>query len=230
MNYYSEELVYTEEMENTAHRPMPEKSVYAIVKRGGDILFSLAALILLSPILLVIALLIKIEDRGPAFYVSERVGRHGQIIRVYKFRSMKPNADHLDDMLSPEELAEYRKEFKLEHDPRITRIGNILRKSSLDELPQLINTLRGDMSLVGPRPLMQEEVESKYSPVQRRQLLSIRPGLTGLWQVSGRSDCTYESGERQKLELSYVKGLSCKLDLEIVFRTVGIVFRKAGAR
>lgn len=208
----------------------PRRFIYSVVKRTMDVVLSFLILVMAVPGFLVIMLLIKKEDQGPAFYSAKRVGRNGQTIRVLKFRSMKVNADHLEDMLTPEELELYRKEYKLEHDPRITRIGKFLRQYSLDELPQLVNVLKGDMSLVGPRPLIREELESKYSSAHRRQLLSVRPGLTGLWQVSGRSDCTYESGERQKLELSYVKRFSCKMDVEILLRTVGVVLSKVGAR
>lgn len=208
----------------------PRRSIYCVVKRTMDVVLSVLILVMAVPGFLVIMLLINKEDQGPAFYSAKRVGRNGQTIRVLKFRSMKMNADHLEDMLTPEELELYRKEYKLEHDPRITKIGKFLRRYSLDELPQLVNVLKGDMSLVGPRPLIQEEVESKYSPAHRRQLLSVRPGMTGLWQVNGRSDCTYESGERQKLELSYVKNFSCKMDVEILLRTVGVVLSKVGAR
>ena len=239
MDHYYGNLAYAEVEEtpqssevstNNVVDFLPSKPVYKVVKRTVDVVLSFLGLVVLAPVFVVLALLVKAEDGGPAFYSSQRVGRNGKTIGVLKFRSMKLNADRLEDMLTPEELEMYRKEYKLDHDPRITKIGNFLRKSSLDELPQLVNVLKGDMSLVGPRPLVREEVESKYSPAQRRQLLSVRPGLTGLWQVNGRSDCTYESGERQKLELSYVKGFSCKMDLGILFRTVGVVMHKVGAR
>ncbi len=206
------------------------KWAYVFIKRLLDILLSLVGLLILSPLFLVVAILIKREDGGPVIYRSYRVGRKGKSIGVFKFRSMKPHADRLEDMLTPEELAEYRKEFKLAHDPRVTRMGSFLRKTSIDELPQLVNILSGDMSIVGPRPLVRNEVEGKYTASQRVRLLSVRPGLTGLWQVSGRSDCTYESGERQKLELSYIDRRSLLLDFKVILRTIAVVLKRDGAR
>lgn len=198
------------------------------IKRIFDLVVSLVAVIVLSPILLVIALAIRLEDRGPILYRAQRVGRGGKPITVYKFRSMRMNADRLEDMLTPEELAEYKKIFKLEHDPRITKVGAFLRKTSLDELPQLFNILSGTLSLVGPRPVLQEETEL-YGD-KRNLLLSCKPGLTGLWQVSGRSNVTYENGRRQALELQYVSQRSLWLDIKILFWTVGAVVRMDGAK
>ena len=194
-----------------------KKPFYECIKRIFDLVVSLVAVIVLSPILLVIALAIRLEDRGPILYRAQRVGRGGKPITVYKFRSMRMNADRLEDMLTPEELEEYKKNFKLEHDPRITKVGAFLRKTSLDELPQLFNILSGTLSLVGPRPVLQEETEL-YGD-KRNLLLSCKPGLTGLWQVSGRSNVTYENGRRQGLWL----------DIKILFWTVGAVVRMDGS-
>jgi lipopolysaccharide/colanic/teichoic acid biosynthesis glycosyltransferase len=141
---------------------------------------------------------------------------------------MRLNADRLEDMLTPEELEEYHKNFKLEHDPRITRVGAFLRKTSLDELPQLFNIIGGSLSLVGPRPVLQEETEL-YGE-DRELLLSCKPGLTGLWQSRGRSNVTYEDGRRQALELQYVASRSMLLDVKILFWTVGAVLRMDGAK
>lgn len=209
---------------------LPKRTVYPVVKRFFDVALSALALVVLSPVFLLAAIAVKIEDRGPVFYRHTRIGKNGETVGVYKFRTMRVNADRLEDMLTPEQLAEYRREFKLEHDPRITKVGNFLRKVSIDELPQLLNILRGEMSIVGPRPLVKDEIEEKYSAAQRRLLLSVRPGLTGLWQVSGRSDCTYESGERQKLELFYSQNVSFGMDVSILIRTVGVVLKGIGAR
>jgi lipopolysaccharide/colanic/teichoic acid biosynthesis glycosyltransferase len=156
------------------------------------------------------------------------VGLHGRSISVYKFRSMKKNADRLEEMLTPEELAEYRKNYKLDRDPRITKMGRFLRKTSLDELPQLLNIVGGSLSLVGPRPVLQEETEL-YGK-DRDLLLSCKPGLTGLWQVQGRSNVSYEDGQRQAMELKYVRERSLWLDIKILFMTVGAVVRMDGAR
>ena len=205
-----------------------KKPFYECIKRIFDLVVSLVAVIVLSPILLVIALAIRLEDRGPILYRAQRVGRGGKPITVYKFRSMRMNADRLEDMLTPEELEEYKKNFKLEHDPRITKVGAFIRKTSLDELPQLFNILSGTLSLVGPRPVLQEETEL-YGD-KRNLLLSCKPGLTGLWQVSGRSNVTYENGRRQALELQYVSQRSLWLDIKILFWTVGAVVRMDGAK
>lgn len=205
-----------------------KKPCYECIKRIFDLVVSLVAVIVLSPVLLVISLAIRLEDRGPILYRAQRVGRGGKPITVYKFRSMRMHADRLEDMLTPEELEEYKKNYKLEHDPRITKVGAFLRKTSLDELPQLFNILAGTLSLVGPRPVLQEETEL-YGD-KRELLLSCKPGLTGLWQVRGRSNVTYENGRRQALELQYVSQRSLWLDIKILFWTVGAVVRMDGAK
>ncbi len=205
-----------------------KKPCYECFKRIFDLVVSLVAVIVLSPVLLVISLAIRLEDRGPILYRAQRVGRGGKPITVYKFRSMRMHADRLEDMLTPEELEEYKKNYKLEHDPRITKVGAFLRKTSLDELPQLFNILAGTLSLVGPRPVLQEETEL-YGD-KRELLLSCKPGLTGLWQVRGRSNVTYENGRRQALELQYVSQRSLWLDIKILFWTVGAVVRMDGAK
>jgi lipopolysaccharide/colanic/teichoic acid biosynthesis glycosyltransferase len=144
-------------------------------------------------------------------------------------RSMKNGADRLEDFLSPEELAEYRKEFKLKNDPRVSKLGNFLRKSSLDELPQLWNIVRGEMSLVGPRPLLPSELTGYYTPEERQQLMSMQPGLTGYWQAMSRNESSYLTGERQQQELYYVGRVSLKMDLKIIFMTVKRVITGKGA-
>ena len=213
------------QMEPKGYRNKP---VYECVKRLFDLVFSLVAVVALSPILLAVSLAVIAEDGLPVIYRAGRVGRWGKPITVLKFRSMFRSADDLEAMLSPEELEEYRKNFKLEKDPRITRVGAFLRKTSLDELPQLFNIIAGSLSLVGPRPVLQEETEL-YGE-DRELLLSCKPGLTGLWQARGRSNVTYEDGARQALELKYVRERSALLDLKILFWTVGAVLRMDGAR
>ena len=205
-----------------------EKPIYECVKRIFDLVFSLLATVLLSPLLLAVAVAILIEDGAPILYRPQRVGRHGKPIVVLKFRSMRKNADDLERMLTPEELEEYRKNYKLERDPRITRVGAFLRKSSLDELPQLLNIITGSLSFVGPRPVLQEETELYGG--DRNLLLSCKPGLTGLWQSRGRSNVTYVDGARQALELQYVRERGFLLDLKILFWTVGAVVRMDGAK
>lgn len=205
-----------------------KKPVYSCFKRLFDLVLSLLAVAVLWPVLLIISIAIVVEDRGPVLYKASRVGLGGKSIVVYKFRSMRLHADRLEDMLSPEELEEYRKNYKLKHDPRITKVGAFLRKTSLDELPQLFNILGGSLSLVGPRPVLQEE--TLLYGQDRDLLLSVKPGLTGLWQSRGRSNVTYEDGARQALELQYVKNRGFILDIKIMFWTVGAVLRMDGAR
>ena len=200
-----------------------------LLKRVFDIVTALLALILLCWLFLLIAVLIRLEDKGPVIYRHMRLGRGGKPIAVYKFRSMKNGADRLEDFLSPEELEEYHREFKLDHDPRITRIGNFLRKSSLDELPQLVNILKGEMSMVGPRPIVEEELKY-YTPNELAMFQSVRPGLTGYWQAYARNNATYESRARQRMELYYIEHCSILLDLKILFRTVVSVLKQDGAK
>ena len=149
---------------------------------------------------LIIGILVKCSSPGPVFYKQHRIGMHGKDIYLYKFRSMVKNADSLIESFTPEQKKEYFENYKLEHDPRITPVGSFLRKSSLDELPQLVNILKGEMSFVGPRPVVKDELE-KYGDDKER-FLSVKPGLTGYWATHGRSDISYE--ERMQLELYYV--------------------------
>ena len=207
---------------------MRKKPVYTFCKRIFDLVISLVAAVVLSPLLLVISVCIVAEDGFPVLYRPTRVGYRGRPVVVYKFRTMKNNADRLEEMLTPEQLEEYKKNFKLEEDPRITKVGAFLRKTSLDELPQLFNIITGKLSLVGPRPVLQEETEL-YGE-DRELLLSCKPGLTGLWQAKGRSNVTYEDGARQALELQYVRERGFLLDLKILIWTVGAVIRMDGAR
>ncbi len=204
------------------------KKPYLFFKRLFDIVLSAMALLFIWPVLLVVGLLVR-RDGGPAIYAQTRVGQDGHLFSVYKFRSMKMGAERLEDFLTPEELAEYKKEYKLHHDPRITKIGNFLRKSSIDELPQLWNILRGDMSLVGPRPLLESELVGNYTAEQRQQLLSVRPGLTGYWQAMSRNESSYRTGERQQQELYYIDRVSLDMDIKILFMTVKRVFSGKGA-
>jgi lipopolysaccharide/colanic/teichoic acid biosynthesis glycosyltransferase len=170
-------------------------------------------------VLLVLAVLIVVTTPGPIWYAQVRVGRGGQLFRCYKLRTMVPNAaDILEALLrdDPDARVEYERHCKLKDDPRITPIGKLLRKTSLDELPQLVNVIKGDMSLVGPRPVVPHEL-TRYGDAADL-LLSVRPGLTGLWQVSGRNDLSYD--ERVDLDLEYVRRRSLRLDAEIIVRTI----------
>ena len=172
-----------------------------------------------------IALLIRLESPGAVFYVHNRVGKDGKVLPLLKFRSMYSNADEMIKNFTPEQKAEWKLNFKLENDPRITRVGRFLRRSSLDELPQLINILKGELSIVGPRPVVSEELE-KYGR-NKEKFLSITPGLTGYWQAYARSNCTYE--QRMEMELYYVDNASFWWDIKIMFATVGTVLRGKGA-
>ncbi len=205
-----------------------KRPIYRCIKRLFDILLSGMALLVLSPLLLVLVLLVR-RDGGKAFFAQQRIGRGGKPFSLYKFRSMKPGADKLENFLTPEQLETYKREFKLDPDPRITGIGQILRKSSLDELPQLWNILRGDMSLVGPRPLLDPELQVNYTSEEQERLLSVRPGLTGYWQAVSRNESTYQTGERQQQELYYIGRVSLGMDLKILLMTVKRVFSGKGA-
>lgn len=207
-----------------------EKAIYIGIKRTIDVIGSLVGMVLLVPATIAIYIAQKIskEDNGPLFYKHIRYGKNGKQFKLYKFRSMCMNADEkLKEYLKSNEEA--RKEFeenqKLQHDPRITKLGNFLRKTSLDELPQMLNILKGEMSFVGPRPVVKREIE-KYGE-SKEKLLSVKPGLTGYWQVNGRSNTTYE--ERMNMELYYVDNCSLWLDIKIFFKTFIAVFKKEGA-
>jgi lipopolysaccharide/colanic/teichoic acid biosynthesis glycosyltransferase len=205
-------------------RPKP---FYDFLKRGFDILASFFALALLSPVFLAVALLVRAEDGQAVFYRQTRLKRGGVPFYIFKFRSMKPNADRLEDILTPEQLKEYKQYYWLADDPRLTRIGKKIRKASLDELPQLVNILRGDLSVVGPRPILQEEL-AQYGEYQA-MLLKVKPGLTGYWQAYARCNVSYVNFQRQKMDLYYVTHRSLWLDCKIILRTVLSVLKHSGA-
>ena len=192
------------------------------LKRSGDVVFSAAVLGLGSPLFLLLAVLVKFSSPGPVFYVQKRVGRGYRNFGCIKFRTMRPDADAvLAQVLerSPEMRAEFERDFKLRNDPRITPIGRFLRRSSLDELPQFLNVLRGEMSVVGPRPIVNKEI-GRYGDYMD-EVLAVRPGLTGLWQVSGRNNLSYP--KRVRLDLAYSRGRTFLLDLAIILRTFGVL-------
>jgi exopolysaccharide biosynthesis polyprenyl glycosylphosphotransferase len=204
-------------------RPMM-KGTRRAMKVAFDYCATLVLLMLLGPLMLALALTVRITSRGPALFRQTRVGTDGREFTVYKFRSMVVDAEaRLATLAEANEGNGVL--FKIRNDPRVTRIGRILRKYSLDELPQLLNVLRGNMSLVGPRPPLPSEVAG-YSPTEVRRL-RVRPGMTGLWQVSGRSDLTWE--ESLRLDLRYVDNWSLALDLSILWRTVRAVTQGSGA-
>lgn len=198
-------------------------------KRLLDIFFSLTLLILGFPLLLCIVFAIRLTSPGHVVYAQERVGRGGKTFKCYKFRTMFADSDRkLKTLLESDPLlrAEWDKYYKLKNDPRITPIGAFLRKTSLDELPQFWNVLKGDLSVVGPRPVVRGEM-TKYFGNKAAKIFSIRPGLTGLWQISGRSDLSYMA--RIKLDEHYVDNHSFLLDLQIIMKTVPAMFSSRGA-
>ncbi len=218
-----------------------EKPVYDFFKRAFDIFATfIASIILLIP-MLIIGIIIVIKDHGSPFYMQRRVGKNYSNIGILKFRSMKKGADNLEKMLTPEQLAEYKKEYKLKDDPRLIGyknpgdgskcFGASIRRMSMDELPQIFwNILiKGNMSIVGPRPILKSELEENYSPEEQKLLLSVKPGLTGYWQAYARNNVGYENGERQKMELFYVHNRSVGLDIKIIFKTFGTVLFGRGA-
>ena len=204
---------------------LTQKVLYISIKRIIDVVFSILALILLAPVFAIIALAIKIESKGPVFFKHTRVGKNGKIIKIYKFRTMVENAEELIQNFTPEQMKEYKEHYKLAKDPRITKVGRFLRKTSIDELPQFINIVKGEMSLIGPRPVVQEELK-KYG-INTEKFLSVTPGLTGYWVANGRSCTSYE--ERMKMELYYVDNMNLKMDIKIFFKTIASVLRREGA-
>ena len=197
-------------------------------KRAMDILLCAAGSVILLPLGLLLALAIRLDSPGPVFYRQRRIGREGREVRIFKFRTMVANADAvLEEVLAhnPDLKEEWERDQKLKHDPRITRVGRFLRKVSLDELPQLINVVTGDMSLVGPRPIVASEVQ-KYGPVYEEYCM-VRPGITGLWQISGRNNTTY--AERVAYDHYYINNWSVWMDLWILAKTVPVVITGYGA-
>ncbi|WP_297488628.1 sugar transferase [Acidocella sp.] len=198
-------------------------------KRFFDIMVSFILLFLFAPVLLFVALAVK-TDGGPALFRHTRIGLRGHGFGCLKFRSMSVTAEQdLAAYLTqnPAAAEEWAMRRKLQHDPRITRIGRFLRATSLDELPQLVNVLRGEMSLIGPRPVVREELEQHYSAIGQRAYAATPPGITGLWQVSGRSGTSYS--ERVRLDIAYVEDWSIQKDIMILLRTIPAVLRRKGA-
>ena len=222
----------TENIETTSLRTQSDvktkisKKVYIKIKRVIDVILASVALILLSPLFAIIAIAIKIDSKGPVFFAHKRIGKNGKIIKLHKFRSMVINAEELIKSFTPEQMREYKENYKLTNDPRITKVGKFLRKTSLDELPQLINIINGDLSIIGPRPVVADELE-KYG-VNKDKFLSVTPGLTGYWAANGRSNTTYE--QRMEMELYYIDNLSLKMDIKVFFKTILSVLKKEGAR
>lgn len=209
----SDEFLHSEEDETT------NNITYKFIKRTIDIIGSLFGLIILSPILLIVMVAIKIESRGPVVFAQERVGYKGKRFKMYKFRSMVENAEELKEKLKDQNEMNGPM-FKMKNDPRVTRVGRIIRKTSIDEIPQFVNVLKGDMSLVGPRPSLVKEVEEFDDWMLRR--LDVKPGLTCYWQVSGRNDINFE--EWMKLDIKYIEEQSILVDIKLILKTVLVLF------
>ena len=197
-----------------------ESILYSVTKRLIDIVGSLCGIILLSPLFLIVAILIKLEDqKGKVFFAQERNGKYPKTFKMYKFRSMVHNAEELlKDLMDRNEQT--GPVFKINDDPRITKVGKVIRKTSIDELPQLFNVLKGDMSLVGPRPPIPHEVD-QYNSYQM-QRLAVKPGLTCIWQVSGRNNIGFD--EWVEMDIEYIKTRNLWLDIKLIFKTVGVLF------
>ena len=200
-----------------------KKYLYKIIKTIFDLLFSSIILLAGLPIFLIIASLIKFSSRGPIFFLQERIGKNKKTFNCIKFRTMHPEAeDILENLITNNE--KFRKEFeethKLKNDPRITKIGKFLRKTSLDEIPQFLNVIKMEMSIIGPRPIVKKEIQ-KYGKSYNK-VISIKPGITGLWQVSGRNNLSYK--RRVILDCLYVDNINPLLDLRIIIRTFGVIF------
>ncbi|MBS5306030.1 MULTISPECIES: sugar transferase [Clostridium] len=193
--------------------------LYEVSKRTLDFMGSFLGLVILSPILLIVAILIKLESKGPAIFSQSRIGLNGKEFKMYKFRSMVQNAEELKEKLAKENEMSGPM-FKMKNDPRVTKVGKFIRKTSIDELPQLFNILKGDMTLVGPRPSLPREVEKFESWMLKR--LEVKPGLTCYWQVSGRNNIDFY--DWMKLDLKYVDDMSFWLDIKLIFKTAFVLF------
>ena len=180
--------------------------------------------ILLSPVTLIVLIVTAVSTKGFPIYVQKRVGRYGKPLHILKLRSMVADSDDVEKYLSPEQLAQWKRERKVDDDPRITRFGAICRKTSLDEMPQFLNVLVGQMSVIGPRPISAEEIE--WFGNDAALYLSVPGGITGLWQSGLRNEASFENGERQRVELDYVKNAGLGLDAKCFFKTFGVMFSK----
>ena len=196
-----------------------EFSLYEVIKRLIDVVCSFLGVLVLSPLFIIIAIIIKTTSKGPVFFSQKRVGKNGKEFDMYKFRSMVVNAEELKEKLAAQNEMSGPM-FKMKDDPRVTKIGKFIRKTSIDELPQLWNVLKGDMSLVGPRPSLPKEVAQFDEWMHRR--LEVKPGLTCYWQVSGRNNIDFE--DWMKLDIRYAEERNLWIDIKLIFKTVGVLF------
>lgn len=203
---------------------------YRVFKRVFDFVFALLAIVvgLIPGALLCIA--IAADTKGSPIYSQERIGKRGKPFRIYKFRSMVKDSDNVEKYFTPEQLETWKRERKVENDPRVTKLGRILRSSSLDEIPQFINVLFGQISIIGPRSITRDELEQHFTDGEKALLLSVAPGITGAWQCWSRNEATFENGLRQQTELDYAEGATLGQDLRIFFRTISVMFVKRNGR
>lgn len=229
----------TKEIESTNTKNTNEEIVikgsktYLFFKRVLDIVVSFISIVFLMVTLIfpIISVLVLISTRGKVIFKDERMGLNKKKISIYKFQTMFSDAEtNLDKYLDENQKKKWQKERKLDDDPRVTKLGKFLRKTSLDELPQLFNILGGSLSLVGPRPITKQELESNFTEYEQNQLMKVKPGLTGYWQVKDRSLATYESGERQKEELYYLPRRGLWFDIKIILLTIPAIFKGKGAK
>lgn len=199
---------------------------YRVCKRAFNIVASLVAIAILFIPSVILCIAIVVDTKGLPIYVHRRVGYRGRTIGVLKFRSMVADAENFGRYFDETQMTQWNKEHKVKDDPRITRLGRFIRKSSIDEVPQFLNVLVGQMNIVGPRPVTREELAWFGDDVD--ELLSCHPGITGLWQTLERNDATYETGVRQEMELTYVRKRCLKMDVDIMARTLGVMIRKTG--
>lgn len=216
-------IAFAEACQKNDKRPL----IYRISKRACDIVLSACICILGLIPGLIIAIVIALETKGSPIYSQKRVGRLGKPFRLYKFRSMVADADNVFKYFTPEQLDEWKRERKVQNDPRVTPFGQFIRRTSIDEFPQFLNVLFGSLSVVGPRAITYEELQN-YTDDEKVILLSVPQGVTGYWQVTERNNATWSLGLRQKLELSYVSQCSLKFDFEIIFSTFSTMLRKTG--
>ncbi len=203
-----------------------EKPMYRAAKFVVDFILSLLVIVVFSPVFIVFYIIIFMTDFHNPIFTQTRVGKDGKEFKLIKFRTMKHDAENFTKYFTPEQMERYKAEYKLESDPRVTPVGRFLRRFSIDELPQFLNVIAGQMSIIGPRPLT--EKETYFFGEERGELLTVRPGITGLWQVSGRNALTYESGDRQRCELTYVRNFGFKMDCKIFFKTFKEIFSGKG--
>lgn len=199
---------------------------YRFLKRLFDLVFSLCVSVALVIPVAIVCAFICLESPGNPLYAQDRIGKGGKTIKILKLRSMVADAGNVQKYLSPEQLRQWEVERKVDDDPRITKVGQFIRKYSIDEMPQFLSVLNGDLSVIGPRPITRDELEQHFSDEEKAELLSVQPGITGLWQATDRNAATFESGLRQKIELQYVHNRCFRMDWKCFTGTFGAMFGK----